>query len=169
MGVAKRAGNIGTPVDCVNPCRTGIRRHNAIGAKHGQAADNAEAPIHGFLRQRLTAWNGNLNGNVQRRAVRDGCQIVLDDLARAWIDRWFADGQRQARCRYRTNAVPCQKRQPATRRQQRHARFDGGTMGHIWIVACVFNNGDHGAAIGFNFGPGNLKVRAKVAREQERG
>src|SRR5258708_940803 len=115
------------------------RPHDAGGAENRQAAENAEARVHRFQCECFAAFDADRHFEAAGVSMfrRELGQMFGHHLAWYWIDRWFADGQREAGARHRPDAWSRTEYHTRFGAQPHAGEYDRAVR-HVGIVACVF-------------------------------
>lgn len=144
----------------MDPGGAGKGNNDACCAEDGNAANNAEPAVQGFLRQFLAVADGNLDFEIGTFSghLSNRC---FDHLARYGVDGGFSRWQGQARPCDGAHALAGLEGDAASRLTSSHRAFDQRTMGYVGIVTRILD--DTGAGEVFTLflgGEGKCRPRA---------
>ena len=117
--VAVGLGDVDALVDRGDVRGTGKRPDDAAGAQNRQAAENAQAWVHGLEGQRFAVLDVDGHFKATVIVVFGGqlLQVIGDHFARHRVDRRFAHGQHQTGTGDRANALACDEYDACVRQQ----------------------------------------------------
>ena len=169
MRQAGGAGDFDAAVDRMDPRRARIRHDDAGGAEDRQAADDAEAAVEGFRRQRLAAGDRDFDLGIgrARHSLSHFDDGVADHAARHRIDGGLTGRHRKAGPGHSANALAGAKAHAGAALARAHGRANQGPMGDIRIVAGVLDDAG-GRGIVVLPCQGERKARPLAARQGHR-
>ncbi len=142
--------HVDAAMDRVDPGGAAEGHHHAGRAQDGQPTDNAEAPVEGLLRQKLTAGDGDRDRDV-RRGPGSGCDLrhrFPHHLPRHRIDGWLAWRDLQAGTGDGANSGPGVEGNAGTGRVGTDRGAHEAAMGDVGVVAGVLDDRGHGKVSG---------------------
>ena len=144
--VAVGLGHVDALMDRSNVRGARERAHDAAGAQNRQAAQNSQSRIHGFQCQRFAV--ADVDGYFKPPGViAITCQlqqVIGDHFARHRVDRRFSHGQYQTGPGDGAYALASHE-DDARGGDQTHLRVQQRAMGHVRVVARVFQGARFGA------------------------
>src|SRR6185437_7984115 len=139
MREPRRARDVDSAPDRLDPGRAGIRNDDSRGAEDREATNDTEPAVHRLGGQRLPAWNGDLDLDIAWITV---CRGDLGNrrayhLPRHRVDGGLARRHRESRTRDCADAFAGAEANPAALRATADGGEDERAVGHVRVIAGV--------------------------------